>query len=71
LRLEDEIGDFQPGKAADFVCLRPRPGTPLAAIAERADDLARILAALFTLGDRDCVDEVRVEGAAIYERDTP
>jgi len=71
LRLEDEIGDFQPGKAADFVCLRPRSGTPLAAIVERADDLARILAALFTLGDRDCVEEVRVEGAAIYERDTP
>ncbi len=69
LQLEGEIGDFQPGKAADFVYLRPRTGTPLAAIVDRACDLPRILAALFTLGDRDCIEEVRVEGEAIYKRD--
>jgi guanine deaminase len=68
LQLEDEIGDFQTGKAADFVYLRPRPDSPLSAIADRAGELPRILAALFTLADRECVEEVRVEGVCVYKR---
>jgi len=66
LGLEDEIGDFQTGKAADFVYLRPPPGTPLAAIAEQAESPERVLAALFTLSGQECVREVRVEGSVVY-----
>lgn len=66
LGLEDEIGDFSPGKAADFVYLRPPQGSPLEAVVEQAESMDRILAALFTLGDSESVREVRVEGAVVY-----
>ena len=66
LDLADEIGDFTPGKAADFVYLRPPKRSPLAAVTERADSLPRTLAALFTLADSSCVQEVRVEGTPVY-----
>jgi len=64
--MEDEIGDFGLGKAADFVYLRPPDGSPLAAVVDQATDMDRILAALFTLGGAESVREVRVEGAAVY-----
>lgn len=66
LGLDEEIGDFSPGKAADLVYLRPPEGSPLAAVIEQASDADRILAALFTLGGAESVREVRVEGAAVY-----
>jgi guanine deaminase len=66
LGLDEEIGDFSPGKAADLVYLRPPQGSPLAAVIEQAPDADRILAALFTLGGAESVREVRVEGAAVY-----
>jgi guanine deaminase len=69
LGLEEEIGDFQPGKAADFVCLRPPPGSALEDVIERTDDLDRRLATLFTLGDAGCVREVRVAGEIVYRRE--
>ena len=65
LMLADEVGDFAPGKAADFVYLRPPDGSPLAAVVERAGSLDHLLAALFTLGGADCVREVRVAGEAV------
>jgi len=69
LGLDGEIGDFEAGKEADFVYLRPGTGTPLAAVLERMDDLEGILSALFTLADRDTVAEVRVRGEVIYAKD--
>jgi len=36
LGMEDEIGDFGLGKAADFVYLRPPDGSPLAAVVDQA-----------------------------------
>jgi guanine deaminase len=66
LGLDDEIGDFRPGKAADLVYLRPRPGTPLAAVLERVESPEEALSALFTLADRDCVREVRVAGSVVH-----
>jgi len=66
LGLDEEIGDFSPGKAADLVYLRPPRGSPLAAVIEQTGDPDRILAALFTLGGAESVREVRVEGAAVY-----
>lgn len=67
--LDGQIGDFGTGKAADFVYLRPRPNTPLAANVEHAEDLEKILTVLFTLGDAECVREVRVQGSVVYAND--
>ncbi len=70
LGLDDVIGDFQPGKAADFVYLRPEGNSPLAAVVARADNPARMLAALLTLAGAECVREVCVEGAPVFSRDS-
>jgi guanine deaminase len=66
LGLEHDVGDFQPGKAADFVYLRPPADSPLAAVLERLDSAEDALAALFTLAGQDSVAEVRVEGTPVY-----
>ena len=66
LGLEAEVGDFQPGKAADFVHLRPPPGSALDAAVRHAGDPAQALAALFTLGGSESVREVRVEGDIVF-----
>jgi guanine deaminase len=66
LGLEEEIGDFSPGKAADLVYLRPPKSSPLEAVIEQAGSMDRILAALFTLGGSESVREVRVEGSVVY-----
>lgn len=69
LNLDGEVGDFETGKAADIVYLRPPAGSPLQAVVERAESMERILAALFTLGDSGCVGQVRVAGSTVYSRD--
>ena len=66
LGLEQEVGDFQPGKAADFVYIRPPADSSLAAVLERAQSAEDALAALFTLAGQDSVAEVRVEGALVH-----
>jgi guanine deaminase len=67
LALDHEIGDFEPGKSADFVYLRPRPSTPLAAVIEQAESPERILTALFTLAGAETVREVHVAGTVVHE----
>ena len=62
-----EIGDFEPGKAADFLYLRPRQMSPLATIVDQAEDPERILSALFALAGQETVREVRVQGAVVYK----
>jgi guanine deaminase len=69
LALDHETGDFEVGKSADFVYLRPRPHTPLAAVVERAESADRILAALFTLAGAETVRQVRVAGSIVYAND--
>jgi guanine deaminase len=67
LGLENEIGDFRTGKAADFVYLRPPAGSVLEAAVHRADDPAQALAALFTMAGSESVREVRVEGDIVFQ----
>jgi guanine deaminase len=69
LALEHEVGDFQGGKAADIVYLRPPSGSPLAGVVQNSNDPERILAALFTLAGSESVSEVRVEGSVVYRSD--
>ena len=66
LGLDTEVGDFTPGKGADFVHLRPPLGSVLDAVVRHAADPAQVLAALFTLGGSESVREVRVEGAIVF-----
>jgi guanine deaminase len=69
LGLDHEVGDFQPGKAADLLYLRPPPDSTFAAVLDRVDSAAQALAALFTLAGADSVQEVRVAGAVVFQRD--
>lgn len=66
LGLETEIGDFRPGKAADFVYLRPPQGSVMEAAVRHAAEPAHALASLFTLAGAESVREVRVEGDIVF-----
>jgi len=66
LLLEDETGDFAAGKSADFVYLKPPPGSPLEGVIQHADSMERILAGIFTLAGAESVCEVQVEGAIVH-----
>jgi guanine deaminase len=66
LGLEQEIGSFCRGKAADFVYLRPPAGSVLDTVMRHASRPDDILTALFTLGGAESVREVRVEGSVVH-----
>jgi guanine deaminase len=66
LGLEEQIGDFRTGKAADFVYLRPPAKSVLAAAIARAETPTQVLTALFTLAGAESVREVRVAGSVVY-----
>jgi guanine deaminase len=61
-----EVGDFQAGKAADFVHLRPQAGSVLDEVVRHAESPADALAALFTLAGSETVREVRVAGEIVF-----
>jgi guanine deaminase len=67
LDLESEIGDFQSGKSADLVYIRPPENTPLAAVLERVESSEQALAAIFTLAGSESIREVRVEGSIVHK----
>jgi guanine deaminase len=69
LGLATEIGDFRPGKAADFVYLRPPHGSVLESAVRHAAEPAHALASLFTLAGPETVRQVRVEGATVFSTD--
>jgi guanine deaminase len=65
LGLGEETGDLTPGKEADFVLIRPRAGSALAATLERAESTEHALGALFALAREDSIAEVRVAGERV------
>jgi len=65
LGLEDEIGDFTPGKAADLVYVRAPETSSLAAVTRNALSAEHLLAAIFTLADEACIRQVWVEGSPV------
>src|SRR4051794_31432257 len=69
LGMEEQIGDLQPGKAADVVLLRPPPGSTLETVLESAPDWDATLGAIFTLAREESVAEVRVGGDVVFSRD--
>ena len=64
--LEKQIGDFQVGKAADLVYLKPPANGSLSAVLRNADSPERALDAIFTLAGQESVREVRVAGDVVY-----
>ncbi len=60
LEIDDETGDFAPGKSADFVYLQAPENSVLAGVLGRLEDPERILAALFTMAGTESIKEVRV-----------
>jgi guanine deaminase len=68
--LGHEIGDLQPGKAADLVYVRPPDGTPLAEVLSRSQSLVESLAAIFTLAGPESIREVRVAGDVVHRSNT-
>ena len=68
LGIEDQTGDFERGKGADLVYLRPPEGSVLGGVLKRSEDPERIIAALFTLAGAESVREVRVEGITVTDR---
>jgi guanine deaminase len=67
LGLASEIGSLCPGKSADFVYLRPPPGSALETVLQHAPAPEDALAAIFTLGGAESVREVRVEGSIVHK----
>jgi guanine deaminase len=68
LGLAEETGDFTPGKAADFVYIRPGTGGRLAGAFERAGSLRDKLGLVFSVGTSRDVREVRVAGEVVFCR---
>ena len=66
LGLDAEIGDFEPGKAADFVYLKPPVESVLASVLGHADTPGQALAALFSMAGPESVKETRVEGDVVF-----
>jgi guanine deaminase len=65
LGMGEEIGDLSPGKAADFVLLRPPEGSTLAAVLRHSDSPEQSLGAIFALAREESVVEVRVAGEPV------
>jgi guanine deaminase len=65
LGLSDEIGDLSVGKSADYVLVRPRAGSTLAAVLEHSGSVQEALGAVFTLAREDSIAEVRVAGKVV------
>ena len=68
LGLASEVGSLCPGKAADFVYLRPPTGSVLEAVLQHAPGTDDMLSALFTLADEESIQQVRVDGAIVHPR---
>jgi guanine deaminase len=70
LGIEKETGDFQPGKQADFIYLRPPDNSTLAAVLQSQEDPHRALSAIFTLAGAESIQEVRIGGDLVYDHRT-
>jgi guanine deaminase len=62
LDLETQIGDFTPGKQADFIVVKAPQGSTLEATLQHSPSAEATLAALFTLAREDCVHTVFIAG---------
>lgn len=69
LCIEDKIGNFEPGKEADFVVLDSTASSMTARRLANSDDVAEKLFALIMLGDDRCVAASYLMGDLAYRAD--
>jgi guanine deaminase len=62
LALETQLGDFTPGKQADFIVVKAPEGSTLGATLSHSPSPEATLAALFTLAREECIEAVYVAG---------
>jgi guanine deaminase len=72
LCLEDKLGNFEPGKEADFIVLNPK-ATPLMAIrngetAQSVAELAEIVFGMMILGDDRTIEAVYIAGVLFIQQ---
>lgn len=60
-----EVGDFQLGKCADMVLLRPPEGSQLAQVLAHSDSAEQSLGALFTMAREESVAQVYLSGKVV------
>ncbi len=65
LDLETQIGDFTPGKQADFIIVEAPRGSTLESTLNHSPSAEATLAALFTLAREECIKAVYVGGAQL------
>ncbi len=68
LSLDHLIGNFEPGKEADFVVLDPQATLLQARQFNRAENSADLLFSLIVLGDERSISHTYVEGRLVHER---
>jgi guanine deaminase len=69
LGLDDEVGDLRPGKSADLIAIRPPKHSTLEAVLRTEPTPQSQLGAIFTLARETSVEQVRVAGKAVFNRD--
>jgi len=69
LHIDDAVGNFAPGKEADFIVLDPAATPLLARRCAAAGDWRERLFALMTLGDDRAVAETFLQGTSVHRRD--
>ena len=67
LAMEESIGDFTPGKEADYIVIEPRPNSPLSNVLKNRREPEHTLAALLTLAAAEDIREVHVGGDLVHE----
>jgi guanine deaminase len=68
LGLDDEVGDLQPGKSADLIAIRPPPDSILEAVLESETTPESQLGAIFALARDESIEQVRVAGTVVFNR---
>ena len=68
LGVADEAGDFEAGKRADMIVVRPPADSLLETVLDRVETPVEALAAIFTLARAESVSEVYLAGALAYDR---
>lgn len=65
LGLETEVGDLRPNKQADFILVRPVPGSTLSVTLKSSPSPEAALASIFTLAREEFIAEVYVGGRSV------
>lgn len=69
LGIEDEVGNFEAGKWADFVIMSPPPNSYIRDIHPPTQDLTQSLFQMMISGHENMVQRTFIQGEKVYDRD--